>query len=204
MQPKKIDTDELCKHQVKFEVKLQNRFNVHHAIPHDNLDATADTITKVIHEAALLVAGRHQGKEPDKLLARTKMLCEKRRVMKRGSTTQDNLEYIQTCQAIKQGMKDDILAFDEKQVIKAIKKNKSLKHPRCKQSLGKKQLISFMEEDGTQIHNGDLIVTCCVEICQELYRSIRLSTDTTESQQPHRLAVDDTLPIILPTELRLQ
>ena len=47
------------------------------AIPCDDLYATADTITKAIHEAALLVAGRPQGKKPDKLLARTKMLWEK-------------------------------------------------------------------------------------------------------------------------------
>ena len=65
------------------------------------------------------------------------MLWAKRRVMKRGSTTQDNLEYIQTCKAIMQGMKNDILAFDEKQVLKAIEKNKSLKHARCKQCISK-------------------------------------------------------------------
>ena len=44
--------------------------------------------------------------------------------MKRGGTTQDNLKYIQTCKAIRQGMKDDILAFDEKQALEAIEKNK--------------------------------------------------------------------------------
>ena len=77
MQPMKIDTNKLYKHQVEFKAEFQNRFNVLDAIPCDNLDATADTITKVIHEAALLVAGRHQGKKPDKLLARTKMLQEK-------------------------------------------------------------------------------------------------------------------------------
>ena len=87
MQPKKIDTDKLYKHQVEFKTELQNRFNVLDAIPCNNLDATADTITKVIYEAALLVADRHQGKKPDKLLARTKMLWEKRGVMKRGGTT---------------------------------------------------------------------------------------------------------------------
>ena len=81
-------------------------------IPHDDLDATADTITKIIHETALLVASSHQGEKPDKLSTRTKMLREKRKVMKRGGTTQDNLEYIQTCKAIRQGMKDDIQAFN--------------------------------------------------------------------------------------------
>ena len=91
MHPKKIDTDRLHKHHIEFKAELQNRFNVLDAIPCNNLDATADTITKVIHEATLLVASRNQGEKPDKLLARMKMLQEKRRVMKRGSTTQDNL-----------------------------------------------------------------------------------------------------------------
>ena len=47
------------------------------AIPHDDLDTTADNITKVLHEAALLVADRHQGEKSGKLLTRTKMLWEK-------------------------------------------------------------------------------------------------------------------------------
>ena len=178
MQPKKIDTNKLKKHQVKFEAELWNRFSMLDDIPHDDLNATADTITKVMYETTLLVAGQHQGEKPDKLSTRTKMLMEKRRVMKRSGTTWDNLEYIQTCKAIRQGMKDDILAFNEKQVLEAIEKNK--KHARHKQCIGKKQLISIMEEDDTQIHNRDLIVRCCVEFYQELYRSRRLQTNTIE------------------------
>ena len=118
--------------------------------------------------------------------------------MKRGSTSWDNLKYIQTCKAKRQGMMDDLLAFDKKQVLKAIEKNKSLKHARCKQCLGKKNLISIMEEDGTQIHNRDHIVTCCVEFYLELYRYRRLPMDTME---PHSPVMDDALPVILPTEV---
>ena len=58
-----------------------------------------------------------------------------------------------------------------------------------------------MEEDGTWIHNRECIVTCCIEFYQELYRSKMLPTDTTEPQQPHRLAMDDAPPVILPTEV---
>ena len=36
MHPKKIDTNELKKHQVKFETELQNRFNMLDDIPHHN------------------------------------------------------------------------------------------------------------------------------------------------------------------------
>ena len=58
--------------------------------------------------------------------------------MKRGGTAPDNLEHIQTCEAIRQGMKDTILAFSEKQVLEVIEKNKTLKHARQKQCIGKK------------------------------------------------------------------
>ena len=149
MWPKNIDINKLKKHQVKFEAELQNRFSMLDNIPHDDLDATADTITKIIHEAALLVAGCYQGEKPDKLSTRTKMLRKKGRVMKRGGTTWDNLEYIQTWKAIRQRMKDDIQGFNKKQVLEAIEKNKSLKHVRCKECIGKKQFIPIMEEDGT-------------------------------------------------------
>ena len=57
-----------------------------------------------------------------------------------------------------------------------------------------------MEEDGTQIHNRDSIVTCCVEFYQELYRSRWLQTNTIEPQQPHKPSVDDASPVILPAE----
>ena len=99
-------------------------------------------------------------------------------------------------------MKDDIQAFNDKQVLEAIEKKKSLKHTRCKQCIGKKQLISSMEEDGTQIHNRDCIVTCCVEFHQELYRSRRQQTNTIEPQQPHRTSINDAPPVILPAEVK--
>ena len=71
-------------------------------------------------------------------------------------------------------MNDDICKHDEKQIIEAIEKYKSLKEARQKQSLRKSQLISTMEEDGTQIHDKDRIVMRCV-FYEELYRLRRAS-----------------------------
>ena len=85
--------------------------------------------------------------------------------------------------------------------LKPFEKNKSLKHARCKQCIGKNQLISIIEEDGTQIHNRDCIVTHCVEFYQELYRSRRLQTNSIGPQQPHRQSMDDVPPVILPAEV---
>ena len=58
-----------------------------------------------------------------------------------------------------------------------------------------------MEEDGTQIHNRDHILTCCVEFYQGLYRPRRLQTNTFQPQQLHRPSMDDTPPVILPAEV---
>ena len=57
-------------------------------------------------------------------------------------------------------MKEDTRKHDEKQIIEAIENSKSLKQAKQKQRLGKAQLISVMEEDGTHIHDKDRIVRC--------------------------------------------
>ena len=74
-------------------------------------------------------------------------------------------------------MKEDIRKHDEKQIIGAIENSKSLKLARKKQHLGKGQLISIMEEDGTHNHDKDRIVKRCVEFYEELYRPRRPSVD---------------------------
>ena len=63
---------------------------------------------------------------------------------------------------IRQKTKEDIRKRDEKQTIETIENSKSLKQARWKQRLGKGQLISIVEEDGTHIHDKDRIVKRCV------------------------------------------
>ena len=84
--------------------------------------------------------------------------------MKRNGTPTDNIEYSDICKAIRQKMREDIRKHDDKQIIEAIEHSKSLKQARQKQCLGKGQLISITEEDGTQIHDKDGIVKICVWI----------------------------------------
>ena len=121
--------------------------------------------------------------------------------MKIGSTNETTLNTFKPARPSGQGMKDYIQAFNEKQVLKAIEKNKSMKHARCKQCTGQKQLILIRDEDGTLIHNRDCIVTHCVKFYQVLYKSRRLQTNTMEPQNPHRPSMDDAPSIILPTEV---
>ena len=170
------------------------------SIPPDDLDFRGDATAKIIHEAAISIAGRYKSEKPDKLSTSTEQLREKRRQMKRTGTPTDNIEYCEICKAIRRKMKEDIRKHDKKQIIEATENSKSLKQARQKQRLGKGQLISIMEEDGAHIHDKDRIVKRCVEYYKELYKSRRVSTD----QDSHDdLTMTSTIdpPSILPLEV---
>ena len=145
-QPKKVDTGKLQHLRREFQVDIQNRFVALTSTPPDDLDFRGDATVKMIHGAAISIAGRYKSKKPDKLSTSTKQLREKCMQMKNGIPV-DNIEYSEICKAIRQKMKEDIHKHDKKQIIEAIENNKSLKQVRQKQHLGKGQFISIMEED---------------------------------------------------------
>ena len=120
--------------------------------------------------------------------------------MKRNGTPTDNIEYSEICNVIRRKMKENIRKHDEKQIIEAIENSKSLKQARQKQRLGKGQLISIMEEDGTYIHDKDQIVKRCVEFYGELYRSRRVSADQDSRDDRTTTSTIDP-PSILPSEV---
>ena len=97
-------------------------------------------------------------------------------------------------------MKEDIRKHDEKQIIEAIENSKTLKQARQKQRLGKGQLISVMEENGTHIHDKDQVVKRCVEFYEELYRSRRASADQDSLDDRTTTSTIDA-PSILPSEV---
>ena len=66
-QPKKVDTGKLQHHRRQFQVKIQNRFAAFVSIPPDDLDSMGDATAKMIHEAAISIAGRYKSEKPDKL-----------------------------------------------------------------------------------------------------------------------------------------
>ena len=88
-QPKKVDTDKLQHYRREFQVEIQNRFAAFASIPPDDLDSRRDATAKMIHEAAISIAGRYKGEKPDKLSTSTKQLREKRRQMNRNGTPMD-------------------------------------------------------------------------------------------------------------------
>ena len=122
--------------------------------------------------------------------------------MKRNGTPTDNIEYSEIFKTIRRKMKEDIRKHDEKQIIKAIENSKSLKQARQKERLGKGQLISIMEDDGTHIHDKDWIVKRCVEFYEELYRSRRASADQDLRDDRTTTSTIDP-PSILPSEVEV-
>ena len=128
-----------------------------------------NTTAKMIHEVAISVAGRYKSEKPGKLLTDTKQLKEKYQQIKGTGKPMNNIEYSEICKAIRRRMKEDTRKHDEKQIIEVTENSKSLKQARQKQRLGKGQLISIMEENGTHIHDKDRIVKKCVELCEEQY-----------------------------------
>ena len=137
-QLKKVDTGKLQHHRREFQVEIQNRFAALASISPDDLDSIGDATAKMIHEAAISIAGRYKSEKPDKLSTSTKQLREKRRQMKRNGTPTDNIEYSEICKAIQPKMKEDIRKHDKKQIIEAIENSKSLKQSKTETALRKR------------------------------------------------------------------
>ena len=76
-QPKTVDTGKLQYLRRESKVDIHNRFAMLASIPPNDLDSRDDAITKMIHEAAILLAGRHKSEKPDKLSTRMKQLRER-------------------------------------------------------------------------------------------------------------------------------
>ena len=80
-------------HRRECHVEIQNTFAALTLIPPDDLDSMRDATAKMIHEAAISIAGRHKSEKVDKLSIGTKQWKETRRQMKRNGTPTDNIEY---------------------------------------------------------------------------------------------------------------
>ena len=68
------------------------------------------------------IAGQNKPQKPDKLSAETKQLREKRRQMKRGGTDVQNIEYVETCKAIRRRMAEEIRSYNEEKATTSLAK----------------------------------------------------------------------------------
>ena len=145
------------------------------------------------------IAGQNKPQKPDKLSADTKQLREKRRQMKRSGTDVQNIEYVETCKAIRRRMAEEIRSYNEERQLQALKNNKGLKSIKRKQLLGRNNIVSLKEEDGTLIRDFNRMVQRCEEFYTKLY-------STRQARQSSVLALPATYeppPIILPSEVRV-
>ena len=89
--------------------------------------------------------------------------------------------------------------YNKEEQLKALKNNRGLKTIKGKQSLGRKNIVTLREEDGTLIEDRDRLIRKCEEFYIKLYRTRRPQdqpfTDVhyKETGQP---------PPILPFEVR--
>ena len=119
--------------------------------------------------------------------------------MKRDGTDVQHIEYTEICKAIRSQMSEDIINYNEEQLIKSLEDNKGIKTIKRKQCLGRSNVISLKEENGTHIHDQDRMIKRCEEFYTNLYRT------KLPQGQPSLQIQRDTLkyppPPILPTEV---
>lgn len=89
----------------------------------------------------------------------TRQLREKRRQMKRSGIDVRHIEYTSICKAIRQRLKEEISNYNEEEQIKALKNNRGLKAIKRKQSLGRNNIVTLREEDGTFIEDRDRLIS---------------------------------------------
>ena len=64
VQLKKVHTGKLQYHWREFQVEIQKRFAALTSISSDNFDSRSDATAKMIHEAAISIAGRYKSENP--------------------------------------------------------------------------------------------------------------------------------------------
>ena len=118
--------------------------------------------------------------------------------MKRNGTDVQHIEYTEIGKAIRSRMSEDINNYNEEQLIKSLEDNTGIKTIKSKQCLGRSNIISLKEENGTHIHDRDRMIKRCEEFYTNLY-----STKLPQGQpsvQIHNTRSTPPPPI-LPTEV---
>ena len=100
--------------------------------------------------------------------------------------------------AIRSRMSEDINNYNEEQLIKSLEDNKGIKDIKRKQCLGRSNIISLKEENGTHIHDRDRMIKRCEEFYTNLY-STKLPQWQPSVQIHHTRNTPP--PPILPTEV---
>ena len=190
--PSKANAVALSAKAAEYQLLLTNKFEALNSAPTDDIDTYCVSITSSIKEAALNTAGKDKARRPDKLSLVTKQLQEKRRQIKRNGTDVQHIEYTEICKATRSQMSEDINNYNEEQLIKSLEDNKCIKTIKRKQCLGRSNVISLNEENGTHIHDQDMMIKRCEEFYTNLYStklpqgqpSVHIQRDTLNTPPP--------------------
>ena len=112
---KKPNTAVLSANTTKYQTLLTNRFEA--LATSTDLNSDCENVTSAITETTMEIAGQNKPQKPDKLSAETKQLREKRRQMKRGGTDVQNIEYVETCKAIRRRMAEEIRSYNQERQL---------------------------------------------------------------------------------------
>ena len=89
--------------------------------------------------------------------------------MNRNGTDVQHIEYTEICKATRSQISEDINNYNEEQLIKSLEYNKGIKTIKRKQRLGRSNVISLKEVNGTHIHDQDRMIKRCEEFYTNLY-----------------------------------
>ena len=119
--------------------------------------------------------------------------------MKRNGTDVQYIEYTEISKAVRSQMSHDINNYNEEQLMKSLEDNKGIKTIKRKQCLGRSNIISLKEDNGTHIHDWDRTIKRCEEFYTNLY--ITKLPQGQPSMQNHRNNQNTPPPPILTTEV---
>ena len=182
-------------------IQLSNRFaplaeEMTQEIDND-INTVNDRLVSVLTETAKEIAGTTRKPKVDKLSASTHQLLERRRQLKRDGTSNQRIEYSELCKLIRRKMKEDINNYHVKEIEDSIDKNTSSKQKMRKQILGRQEIYTLKESDGTIITERDRIIQRTEEFMTELYKG----RDQIDQRLPNSKPDDFQIPSVLRKEV---
>ena len=166
----------------KFQLQLQNRFEVLSEEGEENVEEMVRKITKAIQESAMDTAGRHREQKNENHRSKTKDILKRTREMIEKGLPGANIAYAEICKTVRKLSRDDIRQYNTMRVKKAVETGKGLKKDATKEEC-KVMIPSLKEEDGSIITNKERILERCAEFYEKLYEDTVQSIANVETEE---------------------
>ena len=179
-----LDINKLAEKQEEFQAVLKDRISGMQEDPKHHL-------MEIISNTAKEVGGTRKFGKNTKLSEQTKDMLKLRREMK--SSGRSRVEYVELCKTIRKKMSEDIKSYNEQLVQEAIENNTSYKRAKRELILGKNQIITIVDNDGTRITDRDSIIEYVAGFYKNLYKA------PTDIGAPNNIGDDP--PEVMPSEV---